>query len=306
MHIIKVTKMPKRTNDFQELIATIYKQITPEAAKVTESAMVFDKEAKVLREVDILVEYRYAHHDFKLVIECRDRSRKDSVQWVDELIGKSRSLGVDKIVAVSKEGFTQAAQEKAGAYGIETLTVEEAIEKDWGKYPIKPGVVVLSAEKFWLHDVLFKEESQFRSLRDLGLNSVVVKEGVEIGSVRDVFQSFFQQFLLPRIEKKVREEFREIFKTTGDLSKPLYIESDNRLSGFRVRLFNGSEVDISDVKFLIYGIRLVANVETSHIKFNEMMISAGKHIESDGSVLKFSVIQDPEEHKIHVRWERED
>ncbi|MGH9913639.1 MAG: hypothetical protein ACRD4W_14435 [Nitrososphaeraceae archaeon] len=51
-------EMPKRTNDFQELIATIYKQITPHGGKVTESGMAFDKDANTLREVDILVEYR--------------------------------------------------------------------------------------------------------------------------------------------------------------------------------------------------------------------------------------------------------
>jgi len=70
--------MPKRTNEFQELITTVYEQITHQGGRVTESGMVFDKDANILREVDILVEYRYAHHDFKLVIECRDRSRKDS------------------------------------------------------------------------------------------------------------------------------------------------------------------------------------------------------------------------------------
>ena len=103
--------MPKRTNDFQDLIASVYKQIVPDGGKVTESGMVYDKDADTLREVDILVEYRYVHHNFKIAIECRDRSRKDSVEWIDSLIGKSKSLLVNKVVAVSKEGFTKTKQQ---------------------------------------------------------------------------------------------------------------------------------------------------------------------------------------------------
>lgn len=102
--------MPERTNDFQRLIATIYDQITANEATVTESAMVFDRDSKTLREVDILVEYRFAHHNFKLMIECRDRARKDTVEWIDSLLGKIGSLEVNKVVAVSKEGFTKSAK----------------------------------------------------------------------------------------------------------------------------------------------------------------------------------------------------
>lgn len=105
-------RMPKRTNDFQELITSVYKQIVRDGGKVTESGMVYDKDADTLREVDILVEYRYAHHNFKIAIECRDRSRKDSVEWIDSLIGKAKSLSVNKVVAVSKEGFTEPAKRK--------------------------------------------------------------------------------------------------------------------------------------------------------------------------------------------------
>ena len=47
--------MPKRTNEFQKLITSIYKKITPIGGVVTESGMVYDKDAKELREVDILV-----------------------------------------------------------------------------------------------------------------------------------------------------------------------------------------------------------------------------------------------------------
>lgn len=297
-------EMPKRTNDFQELIATVYEQIVPEGGKVTESGMVFDKDAGTLREVDILVEYRYAHHDFKLVIECRDRSRRDSVEWIDGLIGKAGSLTVNKVVAVSKKGFAKSAAEKANAHGIDTLTVEEAVETDWQKYPIKPGIVVFSDENYRLRDVLFNDGNKYRTLRELDLDSVVLKDGEEVGSIKEVFEYFFLKFLLPHIKEKVKTEFLNIFKTKADISKVLYVESDHTFTGFTARLFSGDRVDISNVKFIVHGTRRYDEVEQTHLKFNEMMVSTGQYLDTDGSKLKFTIVQDPETKKIQAKWKR--
>ena len=203
--------MPKRTNDFQDLIATVYEQITPDGGKVTESGMVFDKDTNTLREVDILVEYRYAHHDFKIVIECRDRSRKDSIEWIDELVGKTSSLDVNKMVAVSKKGFSESAINKARLNGIDTLTVEEAVETDWKKYPIKPGITVFSSDDYRLNDVLFLEGTQYRSLAGLGLDTIVFKDEQEIGSIRETFEFFFREILLPQLQEKVKANFLRHF-----------------------------------------------------------------------------------------------
>jgi hypothetical protein len=53
-----------------------------------------------------------------------------NVQWLEELAGRKNSLGVDKLVAVSSNGFTTASIKKAKAQGIElrvlsALTPEE-------------------------------------------------------------------------------------------------------------------------------------------------------------------------------------
>lgn len=136
----------------------VYEQITPAEGKVTPSGMVFDKDAAILREVDILIQYK--ENNFTVAIECRDRSRKDTVSWIEELIGKVGSLPVNKLVAVSKKGFAKPAIRKAKAYGIDTLSVEEAVETDWEKYPLKPGLSLLPAENFHLRDVLYLDGEQ--------------------------------------------------------------------------------------------------------------------------------------------------
>jgi hypothetical protein len=56
------------------------------------------------------------------------------------LVGKYRDLEVNKIVAVSKSGFSEGAQDKATFNRIDILTLEEALEKDWPSEFTKLGI----------------------------------------------------------------------------------------------------------------------------------------------------------------------
>jgi len=125
--------MPQRSNDFQQLVRSIYEQITPAGASVTESAMLRERGSSVEREVDVLIETRVGDTDVRLAVECRDRSRRDDIEWIDQLIGKYRDLPVDKVIAVSAAGVTKAADEKAAANRIEIRTLREALDADWPK-----------------------------------------------------------------------------------------------------------------------------------------------------------------------------
>lgn len=165
--------MPKRSNDFQTLIKTIYEQIVPEGGKVTESGMVYDKDAGSLREVDIFVEYRYAGHGFSFIIECRDRARSESIEWIDAIIGKSKSLNVNKVMAVSSKGFTKSAIKKARENGIETLTLRQAQETDWANFPVRPSLVVMTRDVYYIKDVYYLYGSDYIGINKLGLDSDV-------------------------------------------------------------------------------------------------------------------------------------
>jgi len=50
--------MPPRTNDFQQFVALLHKQLAPTGATVTESNMVLDRMTGDLREVDVTVDGR--------------------------------------------------------------------------------------------------------------------------------------------------------------------------------------------------------------------------------------------------------
>lgn len=296
--------MPKRSNDFQTLIKTIYEQIVPEGGKVTESGMVYDNEAGDLREVDILIEYRYAGHNFSFIIECRDRSRSESIEWIDALIGKSKSLNVNKVIAVSSKGFTRSAIKKARENAIETLTLRQAQETDWVNIPVRPGIVVMTGDVYHIKDVYYLHDGEYLDINKLGLDSDVEYDGYIIGNLRDLIVSFFRELLAPRIDDYKKENFPNIFRTVEDLDRDLVIESEHDWPLISVLTISGERVEVSRVKFIVVGTRKSTQIEEEHHLFNQKMVSTGTYHDTDGSFINFSIVQDPETRKLNARWWR--
>ena len=122
--------MPKRTNKFQKLITAIHACVTNKVC-VEESAFLVDRETGKEREVDILIKSQLGDYPVVLSIEVTNRSRRAGSGWVEEMAGKHQALLTDKLVLVSKSGFTKPAMQKARVRGIEALTIKEACATDW-------------------------------------------------------------------------------------------------------------------------------------------------------------------------------
>jgi hypothetical protein len=296
--------MPQRTNDFQRLIKTIYEQIVPEGATVTESGLVFDKDAETLREVDILVEYKYAGHQFRFIVECRDRSRPATVEWIDSLVGKANSLDVNKVIAVSSRGFAKAAIEKASKNGIEALSLKEATEADWKRFYIKPGITVVSDDNLKLEDVLYVRDSDYHSVAELGWDSAVEIDGVTAGELLEFIQYTFYEHVVPEINVYKKDHFSELFKTRADIDKPLLVELNYEWPGIIVLTASGRRIEFRNVRFVVTGRRHAVDLNPAHSVFNEMLVSTASHNDSDGSVIAFNIVQDPEARKLYTRWSR--
>lgn len=125
--------MPRRTNPFQELTTSIFACFHEPRFKVEESVLVKNKKTGAIRELDILITDRRNANN-RILVECRDRKRKQDVRWIDELEGKSKRLKLGKVIAVSRSGFYSTAIKEAQERGIETLTVKEAEKREWEKW----------------------------------------------------------------------------------------------------------------------------------------------------------------------------
>lgn len=126
--------MPARTNEFQQLVLLIQKQLaTNSLVTVTESKMLADKRSHREREVDVVVEFSQQGAPFILSIECRGTKRKLGIEAMEQLI-KKHEVRSDKLIVVSQMGFTKSAVECAVEHRVEAVTLEAASKVDWGAY----------------------------------------------------------------------------------------------------------------------------------------------------------------------------
>jgi hypothetical protein len=110
----------------------IHELLEQSDAKVTWNERIPDPDnLPQLRQIDNTV-----RRDGKLTaIECRLSSSRQDVQWIEELIGRRLSLGVDTIIAVASVGFTKGAQLKAARYGVLLRDLKHLTEEEvanWG------------------------------------------------------------------------------------------------------------------------------------------------------------------------------
>jgi hypothetical protein len=130
--------VPKRSNDFQRLVRRIYSQTRTRGAVVTESVMVTPTGSGKPREVDILIEGHVNDVAIRVAVECRDHKRPATIEWIDGLIGKYCNLPIDRVIAVSRCGFTKEALQKAASNQIQTRSLREALETEWPETLLEP------------------------------------------------------------------------------------------------------------------------------------------------------------------------
>jgi len=154
--------MPVRSNEFQRLIYLLHHQLHDRAI-VVESAMVPDCFGGSEQEVDVLIEEPVGMINMLIGIECRDRSRPASIEWVQQMRGKHEHR-TDKLVLVSRSGFTRGGLEEAEKYGIEVMDLGEAYETDW-------NVVVNKLEQLFVGQFSFNISKGHAVLEDNGAGS---------------------------------------------------------------------------------------------------------------------------------------
>ncbi len=185
--------MPKRSNEFQSLIALIEETIAPEGVAVTESKEVISTEG-TSREVDVAIEGTVAGHDILIGVECRDHRRKADITWIDQLVGKYQGLPVNKIIAVSKSGFSKNAAEAAKRNNIDTLDISEARNLRWRElvgHPAQPILAHATPVISFIHVATTSDSAEPDNILNVQLYRA---DGTPIGKLGDLCREAIQSF----------------------------------------------------------------------------------------------------------------
>ena len=281
--------MPRRSNPFQRLVRTIYEQLASEGVSVRESVLVREEPEGAEREIDILVESDVADSRFRMAVETCDERRPASVGWIDELLGKYGRLRIDKVVAVSRSGFSVAAKEKAVANFIEAKTLDEALEADWPAEMIKIGAAKVRDLTRW-------EEIGFITEPPLSgpppLKSMISNElGNELINLGGLLDHCFRQVVVPAVRAAIRSKLKVLADFRRDAVEDFTVTAQQPL--FIVDP-DGGRHRIEHLTFRTITTFEVERLPVAHHAFGPARISsASAEFDSREGPVRFSFVQTP-------------
>lgn len=237
--------MPKRTNDYQQFVRLVQQAYAPSGAIVTES--VEQETLDGLREIDIQMESVVGLYRIKIAIEAKAESRPLDVTVIEQLSAKYRpgdGVQVDKVVIVSKSGFTLAAKNKALRSNMELLTLREAQEADWTQFvpPDKPQTLCLTIAPH-IEELKFDPPIQGDWNAIAAEGKVLCRcHGRDFGTVRETAERMLQNHIFGNT--KVKANIDSKLKAGGMARVSLWHALDYLIE-FRGQRYSASRIWIS-------------------------------------------------------------
>jgi hypothetical protein len=139
--------MARAGRDLERLAAILEELLRPSGLLFRSPDHLRDTVTGRLREVDVAI--RASEEGAVIAIcECRDRAGVEDVTWIEQVVTKARDLeGCPPAVLVSSAGFSEAAREKANAYGHDVRLVTEVTLEEFRTWFAVEHVVLLVTER---------------------------------------------------------------------------------------------------------------------------------------------------------------
>ena len=281
--------MPKRSNDFQLLVKVIHDAMAKiDGATATESAMLTEPDG-TLREIDILFERSVAGVRLRLAIECRDRSRPSDVEWIDSLIGKFTNLPVDKVIAVSRRGFSEAAKRKASASNIDLRVLSECITHEWSEEFIQFGMAAFEFKPY-LGEVMITLDPVPDG--PIVPDTLIESAGTATGrTVTHLVQACFFNHVIPQVKAFVEQEFLAKLPPLAALNKKWEITIPVDINDTWVYSPSGQRIRVVMLTYLVIATSTAKPAGVEHFKYGHAVMASVGTLEFDDMFHHLKVVQ---------------
>ncbi|MGP0057900.1 MAG: restriction endonuclease [Beijerinckiaceae bacterium] len=111
--------------EFEQLVARIEADAGPLGMTVTSPDHILCRTTGRRREVDASIRTLVGTSEVLVTIECRRRSKRQDVTWIEQLAAKRLAISADRTIAVSSSGFSADAETVAYQHGISLRKLSE-------------------------------------------------------------------------------------------------------------------------------------------------------------------------------------
>lgn len=132
--LLREVKMPRKGRGLEELVRDLESFLADSPVDVRSPDFLVDKDTGEQREVDVSVRAKVGSVVVLVILECRDRLKRQGVDWIEQLADKRDSVGAHRAVAVSSSAFTRGAVKKAAAREVELRTfaeIDKSVALEW-------------------------------------------------------------------------------------------------------------------------------------------------------------------------------
>lgn len=285
--------MPKRSNEFQRLVAMLT-MLKSEGATVHESVEIETLDTGRKREVDVVAVGTVAGHRTVVAIEARDAKRKQDVLWVEQAKTKFERLGANVKILVSSSGFTAEALDAATKFGIKTIRPGQVTPEFVGK-------IVNSATQAEYHhwvtlvkktEIVVTLDGQTDQREMVGTFPIFTGDGVQVGMfdglVEHVRKHHTQshQELWDESARDGEEQYgtgKFQYLATGDYPDPKFNGQKLYVKGLDPA---GHEIllELANVIVTFEAKRIVADVSLRHGEYDGTYFSTGTGALGDAKV----------------------
>lgn len=285
--------MPKRSNEFQRLIALLT-MAKSDGAIVHESVEIETLDGGKKREIDVVAVGAVAGHRTVVAIEARDTKRKQDVLWVEQAKTKFERLGANVKILVSSSGFTAEALESATKFGIKTITPGEVTEEFVGQ-------VVNSATQAEYHhwvtlvkktEIVVSLDGQMDRREMVGTFPIFTGDGVQVGMFHGLVEQVRKhhtqshQELWDESDREGEQQYgtgKFQYLATGDYPNPKFNGQKIYVKGLDPA---GREILLELVNVIVTfeAKRIVADVSLRHGEYDGTYFSTGSGALGDAKV----------------------
>jgi hypothetical protein len=259
--------MPKRTNDFQKLVLYLEKHKLPND-RITESKELIDKLTGEKREVDIYIETQISDHPIKISIECTNTTRPVDVGWVEKMKAKHDKLDTDKLILVSKNGFTSQAENLAKQYGIQSYTFSQVSDSEEFARSFRSLSIKTFTYTIEHVDFIVEHDGGLLTIRSVPETAIHNKDSCMIGLAKDLAYQIMKS-----------ERISELFLRKGALNHQYFEavwKNKDQHPTFLLNLSSEKLELIKEVKIKGRIRFIISDINTSIGQLNNVKIVWGK------------------------------
>jgi ribosomal protein L18E len=158
----------KAGKEYELLVEKLYKDLEPNAI-ITHDDHIYDAQARIKRQIDVSIKYKFAGVNHLIIVEVKDYKHKADISVVDKFQQVIEDVNANKGILICSKGFSKTALTKAKNYGIECLTIYSALNKKWEtilKIPVKKIVHQFSLKDDILLNIAHKAGKKVKMLPD--------------------------------------------------------------------------------------------------------------------------------------------